>query len=55
MVETHVAADPNDPNDCLTICWTSGTEAEPKGVPRTHYDWIAVAWATVDAPADRGR
>lgn len=50
-VEAHVAADPNDPNDCLTICWTSGTESEPKGVPRCHYDWIAISWATVEAPA----
>ncbi len=44
------AADPNDPNDCLTICWTSGTEGSPKGVPRTHLDWLAFSWATVDAP-----
>ncbi|GAA3523088.1 class I adenylate-forming enzyme family protein [Aeromicrobium panaciterrae] len=50
-VESHVAADPNDPNDCLTICWTSGTESEPKGVPRCHYDWIAISWATVEVPA----
>lgn len=50
-VSAHVAADPNDPNDCLTICWTSGTESEPKGVPRCHYDWLAISWATVDAPS----
>jgi acyl-CoA synthetase len=49
-VAGHVAADPNDPNDALTICWTSGTESEPKGVPRCHLDWLAVCWATVDAP-----
>jgi acyl-CoA synthetase (AMP-forming)/AMP-acid ligase II len=49
-VESHVAADPNDANDCLTICWTSGTESEPKGVPRCHLDWLAICWATVDAP-----
>lgn len=30
--------DPNDPNDAMTICWTSGTESEPKGVPRSHYE-----------------
>lgn len=47
---THTADDPNDANDCLTICWTSGTESEPKGVPRCHLDWIAISWATVDAP-----
>lgn len=41
---------PLDPNDAMTICWTSGTEAEPKGVPRTHLEWLAAAWAGVDAP-----
>ena len=50
LVEQHVAADPNDANDALTICWTSGTESEPKGVPRCHLDWLAITWATVDAP-----
>lgn len=40
----------NDPNDAMTICWTSGTEAEPKGVPRTHLEWLASSWAGVDAP-----
>jgi len=44
------ASDPNDANDCLTICWTSGTESEPKGVPRTNLEWLAICWATVDAP-----
>ena len=36
-------------NDIFTICWTSGTEAEPKGVPRSHNLWISIAYATVDA------
>lgn len=49
-VARHTTADPNDPNDCLTICWTSGTESTPKGVPRTHLEWIAICWATVEAP-----
>ncbi|GIH24349.1 AMP-dependent acyl-CoA synthetase [Acrocarpospora phusangensis] len=49
-VEKYAAANPADPNDCVTICWTSGTESTPKGVPRTHYDWLAMSWATVDAP-----
>ncbi|WP_433086504.1 class I adenylate-forming enzyme family protein [Dactylosporangium sp. CA-052675] len=39
-----------DPNECVTICWTSGTESTPKGVPRCHYDWLAICWATVEAP-----
>ncbi|MEO6996980.1 MAG: class I adenylate-forming enzyme family protein [Terracoccus sp.] len=50
LVTEHVTADPNEANDALTICWTSGTESEPKGVPRCHLDWLAVTWATVEAP-----
>ncbi|WP_436760491.1 class I adenylate-forming enzyme family protein [Streptosporangium sp. V21-05] len=38
------------PADPVTICWTSGTEATPKGVPRCHYDWLAVASTCADAP-----
>ncbi|MET7769350.1 class I adenylate-forming enzyme family protein [Nocardia sp. NPDC005366] len=49
-IESRRAADPNEPNDCVTICWTSGTEGEPKGVRRTHFDWIAFSVATIDAP-----
>lgn len=49
-VEAYAAAHPADPNDCATICWTSGTESVPKGVRRTHYDWIAMSWNTIDAP-----
>ncbi|MSQ57228.1 MAG: short-chain-fatty-acid--CoA ligase, partial [Limnohabitans sp.] len=30
-------------NDVFTICWTSGTEAQPKGVPRSHNEWLVVA------------
>jgi len=26
-----------------TICWTSGTEGVPKGVPRTHNHWLAIS------------
>lgn len=47
------AAHPVDANDAFTICWTSGTEAEPKGVPRSHNLWISIAYATVDG-ADLG-
>jgi acyl-CoA synthetase len=46
----HLAAFGCDPNDCVTICWTSGTEAAPKGVQRTHYDWLAMSTATVEGP-----
>jgi acyl-CoA synthetase (AMP-forming)/AMP-acid ligase II len=46
----HLAGRRTDPNDCVTICWTSGTESTPKGVPRTHYDWLAMAVTTAEAP-----
>ena len=32
----------------LTVCWTSGTEGQPKGVPRTHDHWLAISWAHFD-------
>ena len=32
-----------------TICWTSGTEAEPKGVPRNHNEWLLIADFQIDA------
>jgi acyl-CoA synthetase (AMP-forming)/AMP-acid ligase II len=28
-------------NDILSICWTSGTTGQPKGVPRSHNMWMA--------------
>lgn len=36
-------------DDIVTICWTSGTEAEPKGVPRNHNEWIIMAAGVTDA------
>ncbi len=35
-------------NDIFTVCWTSGTEADPKGVPRSHNHWTAIAYFTTD-------
>ncbi|MEJ2487603.1 MAG: class I adenylate-forming enzyme family protein [Anaerolineales bacterium] len=35
-------------NDIMTICWTSGTEADPKGVPRSHNHWIWISYASID-------
>lgn len=52
-VDAHAAAHPVSANDVATICWTSGTVAEPKGVPRSHNLWIAIAYATVDAAGIR--
>ncbi len=43
-------------DDVYTICWTSGTEGTPKGVPRTHNQWIAISHAHYEvagiAPGD---
>jgi acyl-CoA synthetase (AMP-forming)/AMP-acid ligase II len=36
-------------DDVATICWTSGTEAEPKGVPRSHNEWLIMAQGVVAA------
>lgn len=33
-------------DDLITICWTSGTEGVPKGVPRSHNQWLAIGKAT---------
>ena len=38
-----------DANDVVTICWTSGTEAAPKGVPRSHNEWLIVAPSIIEA------
>jgi acyl-CoA synthetase len=48
-LDRYAATHPSSADDVCTICWTSGTVAEPKGVPRSHNLWIAIAWATVDA------
>lgn len=38
-----------DANDVLTVCWTSGTEARPKGVPRCHNHWVVNAHVCAEA------
>ena len=32
-----------DANDIFTVCWTSGTEANPKGCPLSHNNWAGMA------------
>lgn len=44
-----LATVPSDPNEVVTICWTSGTESTPKGVPRCANDWQPMAISSVDA------
>lgn len=38
-VRAYSAAHPVSADDILTLCWTSGTTADAKGVPRTHNNW----------------
>ena len=45
----HMLAISLSAHDVLTICWTSGTEASPKGVPRNHNEWLIVGQSVVDA------
>lgn len=42
-------------HDVLTVCWTSGTEAQPKGVPRNHNEWLIVGRSVIDAGELRDR
>jgi acyl-CoA synthetase (AMP-forming)/AMP-acid ligase II len=48
-VAAAVASAPPLADDVYTICWTSGTEGAPKGVPRSHNHWIAISWAHFEA------
>lgn len=41
----HIGSLAISADDIVTICWTSGTEAAPKGVPRSHNHWIAISHA----------
>jgi len=35
-------------DDIATICWTSGTTGQPKGVPRSHNHWIVSGYSSAD-------
>ncbi|WP_010541272.1 class I adenylate-forming enzyme family protein [Dietzia alimentaria] len=50
-VEDYRAEHPHDPNHCVTLCWTSGTEGQPKGVPRADYEWVSIGDGTTTGPA----
>ncbi len=44
-----------DPNDIFTLCWSSGTEAEPKGCPLSHNNWLyQVSLCYETAPIRKG-
>ena len=48
-VQEYRDENPVDAAEILTICWTSGTESRPKGVPRNHCHWVLNAEVIVDA------
>lgn len=50
-----LASIPIDANDIFTLCWSSGTEAQPKGCPLSHNNWICQATFCYEtAPIERG-
>lgn len=56
IVAPWLADNPVEAGEVLTICWTSGTEARPKGVPRDHNHWVlnahVLVWACEMVPGD---
>lgn len=48
-LDAYCAANPVDANETFTLCWTSGTEGLPKGVPRSHNQWLIAARAIIEA------
>jgi len=43
----NVKAAQVSPDEIFSVCWTSGTEAKPKGVPRTHNNWMTTGKGVV--------
>ncbi|MBK6289946.1 MAG: acyl--CoA ligase [Gammaproteobacteria bacterium] len=41
-------------DDVFTICWTSGTTGTPKGVPRSHNQWLAQTLAVTETGVEPG-
>lgn len=48
LAATYAARRPTAGGEVLTLCWTSGTEARPKGVPRDHNHWVLNAEIIAD-------
>ena len=48
LAADYAAAHPTQGGEVLTLCWTSGTEARAKGVPRDHNHWTLNAEVVAD-------
>ena len=48
-LDAYMADNPVDADATFTLCWTSGTEGLPKGVPRSHNQWMIAAHTIVEA------
>ena len=48
LVMDYLERTPISANDVFTICWTSGTEAAPKGVPRSHNEWLVMTPSIIE-------
>lgn len=48
-MRVHAAGIALSADDVVSICWTSGTEAMPKGVPRSSNEWYWQSKGTVDS------
>lgn len=46
--QNYLNNNPVDADDIVTICWTSGTEGKPKGIPRSHNQWLTIGLATYE-------
>lgn len=49
QLKDHMQASNVTAHDVVTICWTSGTEAKSKGVPRNHNEWLIVGFTVSQA------
>ena len=49
QLRQHMQAIGLTANDVLTLCWTSGTEARPKAVPRSHNEWLIIGHSVIGA------
>lgn len=47
-LDAYLADHPVDADETFTLCWTSGTEGLPKGVPRSHNQWQIAARTVIE-------